>query len=182
MEGIFLSEGHIGCWPIGQSGINMSVESSVLFPQVRKVDMAKKKTSVAGVATKESPAAEAAPTRKKKKVTKLEAVRRTLAKMGNEAKPSKMQGYIKKRFGIEMTTDHISTYKGDISRKAARLAAGENAAPGKPKVRKAAPAKAPTEKGNGTSAVMLEDVLKLRDLVERVGPDHLRTLIDVMSK
>jgi hypothetical protein len=40
-----------------------------------------------------------------------------------------------------------------------------------------------TAKANGKSkAVALEDVLTLRSLVNRVGADHLRTLIDVMSR
>jgi hypothetical protein len=61
-----------------------------------------------------NPAAAAA-----KKISKMEAVRRAMAAMGGDAKPAAMQGYIKKTFGIAMTTDHISTYKGDIRRKAA---------------------------------------------------------------
>src|SRR4051794_31513549 len=56
-------------------------------------------------------------------MTKLEAVRRALAKLGNEAKPTEIQGYVKKEFNIDMSTDHISTSKGAVQR-AARAKAG----------------------------------------------------------
>src|SRR5262245_46840127 len=47
-------------------------------------------------------------------ITKQEAVRRALKAMGRAATPSQMQPYIKENFGIEMSTDHISTSKGII--------------------------------------------------------------------
>src|SRR3954464_1537339 len=61
-----------------------------------------------------------------KKVNKMEAVRRSLAKLGAEATPREIQADVKKRFKVDMTTDHISTYKGDIARKARqKKAAGQ---------------------------------------------------------
>jgi len=45
------------------------------------------------------------------KISKMEAVRKTLSSLGREAKPTEMQAYIKKTFGVEMTKDHISNYK-----------------------------------------------------------------------
>ena len=47
-------------------------------------------------------------------ITKQEAVRRALKAMGRAATPSQMQPYIKQNFGIDMSTDHISTSKGII--------------------------------------------------------------------
>ena len=47
-------------------------------------------------------------------ITKQEAVRRALKAMGRAATPSQMQPYIKEKFNIEMSTDHISTSKGII--------------------------------------------------------------------
>ena len=52
------------------------------------------------------------------KISKQEAVRRALAHFGNDAKPAQMRPWIKAELGIEMSTDHISTAKGDILRKA----------------------------------------------------------------
>ena len=57
------------------------------------------------------------------KMTKREAVRQSLAELGHDAKPAEMQADILGRFGIRMTTDHISTEKGNLLRKA-RAGAG----------------------------------------------------------
>jgi hypothetical protein len=129
--------------------------------------MAQKKTE--GGAT---PAANANPAGAGgKKITKKEAVRRALMTMGPDAAPKDIQGHIKKRFHIDMTTEHISTTKGEL-----RKAAAVSSPAGKP----AAPAPAA---GNPKSkAVEMQDILTLKSLVKRVGAEHLKTLIDVMSR
>jgi hypothetical protein len=69
-------------------------------------------------------------------ISKQEAVRRALAHFGNDAKPVEMQPWIKGEFGIEMSTDHISTAKGEILRKAGL---GGRPKKGKAPAKKAAP-------------------------------------------
>jgi hypothetical protein len=103
-------------------------------------------------------------------MTKQEAVRRALSELGNDAKPTQIKGFVKERLGIEMTTDHISTAKGDILRKAGGK--GKSVAK-KPQVQSAAPAK---------TDIPLEDILSVRDLVGRLGAEPLRTLIDAFAK
>src|SRR5438445_12132039 len=49
-------------------------------------------------------------------ISKMEAVRRALAELGKEAKPLPMKEYIKTRLGIDMSADHISTYKSSLLR------------------------------------------------------------------
>src|SRR5262245_6613015 len=73
-------------------------------------------------------------------MSKMEAVRQALSAMGGDATPSQMQPFIKQKFGIDMSTDHISTYKGDIRRKAkaAKKAAPKAAAAAKPAATKSA--------------------------------------------
>ena len=132
-------------------------------------------------------------------ITKLEAVRQALAKLGNDALPSQMQPYIKKTFGIDMTTDHISTSKGDIARKARetaevaqqaaarKLAAPKPQATPKPQAAAASSALAPKARaasGNGSvdGNILLEDVFTTKELLDRVGPEKLRTLIDGLAK
>ena len=51
-------------------------------------------------------------------MTKLEAVRQALSELGKDAMPTQIKGFVKERFGLEMTTDHISTAKSDIRRRA----------------------------------------------------------------
>jgi hypothetical protein len=125
-------------------------------------------------------------------MNKMEAVRRALTEMGQDATPSQMQPYIKQKFGIDMSTDHISTYKGDIRRKA-------GGAKAKPAMKKAAAPKAASgqqsgaakSQGAGTSSgkamqgagsVSLQDIQTLKGLVGRVGATQLRTLIDLLGR
>ena len=112
-----------------------------------------------------------------KKLTKQEAVRRALQHFGNDAKPAQMKPWIKQELGIEMSTDHISTAKGNILK----------AQKGKPAA-KAASQMAPAKKEVSTSAapraaaIPLEDILYIKGLVGRVGSAPLHTLIDAFAK
>jgi hypothetical protein len=116
-------------------------------------------------------------------------VRRALAHFGRGGKPSQMQGWIKQQFGIEMSTDHISTAKGEILRKEggkAKAAAPKKAAPPKaaapkPQLQQAAASTSPPKAG-GKAAVPLEDILAVKDLVRRLGAGPLHTLIDAFAK
>jgi hypothetical protein len=132
--------------------------------------MAEEKTTSGGAPA--APAGEPAPAGKK--MTKKEAVRRSLKKLGLDAKPAEIQKDVKKRFRIDMTTDHISTLKGELRKQAGKTAPAAKAA-------KAKPAAAPANSREGTD-VALKDILTLEDLVRRIGAAHVRTLIDVMSR
>jgi hypothetical protein len=110
-------------------------------------------------------------------ISKQEAVRRALAHFGRDAKPAQMQGWIRQQFGIDMSTDHISTAKGEILRKAAKKAAPKKAAAPKPQVQRAAASATPAK-----AAVPLADILAVKDLVGRLGAGPLHTLIDAFAK
>jgi hypothetical protein len=117
-------------------------------------------------------------------ITKYEAVRRALAKLGKDAKPLAIQSYVKEHFNIEMTPGHAKTNKGKILREAAAKKSGKKAEAAPPAAKTSPAAPAPTQAGkasNGKKTIELEDILTLRKLVDRVGPAHLQTLIDVMS-
>jgi hypothetical protein len=134
------------------------------------------------------PAAEAqqpAPAKRKKpgpkKVTKQEMVRRSLKKLGNDAKPKDIQDDIRKRYHTEMTPDHIKTVKGKIL-KAARAEQEQNPVPAQ---QAAAPAEQPAaqvEAGNGTGGIALDDILEIKRLLHQVGAEQLRTLIDAFAR
>jgi hypothetical protein len=109
-------------------------------------------------------------------VTKMEAVRQVLAEMGKDAKPAEMQPVIKERFGFDMSTDHISTYKGDILKKA-------KAKGGKKPAAKPAPAPAaPAPVSRVAGGLRFEDVQATKELVDRLGADRLRALIALFTK
>jgi hypothetical protein len=67
----------------------------------------------------------------KTSITKKEAVRQALAKLGNHAMPLQIRDFVKQQFSIDMTNDHISVCKGEILKKAgkgkAKVGAGKQA-------------------------------------------------------
>jgi hypothetical protein len=127
----------------------------------------------------------AAPQKGKRSgLTKMEAVRRALRKLGKGAKPVQLQSFVREQFGIEMTAGHVSTYKGDILRKAAQAKAAApkgtppNAAAKAPLP--AAPTATPNAKPGG--GIALEDIQAVKVLVGRIGAADLKALIDVLAR
>jgi hypothetical protein len=111
------------------------------------------------------------------KITKQEAVRRALAHFGNEARPAQMKPWIKDELGIEMGADHISTAKGSILKAAAKRKA-KKAGP-KSLAEKPAAKQLPAATKSG---IPLNDILYVKGLVGRFGPEHLHTLIDAFAR
>jgi hypothetical protein len=121
------------------------------------------------------------------KISKQEAVRRALAHFGKDAKPAQMQPWIKAQFGIEMTDKHISTAKGEILRKAGakRKRSPKKAAKAAPKAiaQPAPPAQTgPKPAAAKAAGIPLDDILYVKELVGRVGPEQLHTLIEAFAK
>jgi hypothetical protein len=126
-------------------------------------------------------------------ITKHEAVRRTLQAMGRKATPSQMQPYIKEKFNIEMSVNHISNSKSILLQKkkggkgAKRPAAQGTAATegeakegvGRKMVVQHKPA---APRGGKEAGIPLDDILYIKGLVGRVGPDQLHTLIDAFAR
>jgi hypothetical protein len=106
-------------------------------------------------------------------ITKQEAVSRALAELGRDAKPMRIQGWVRDTFGIDMGTDHISTAKGQILREKKPAASRQSPAALAPAVRPA-----PASQRNGIS---LADIEAVKGLVGRVGTDSLKKLIDVLA-
>jgi hypothetical protein len=80
----------------------------------------------------------------------MDAVKAALAHLGNEARPLDIQSFVKTKYNISMTADHISNYKGEILRRAKATAkpaaAKKPAATKKPASPKAASPKAAAPK------------------------------------
>ena len=124
-----------------------------------------------------SPAPAAGPRTPKaaEPITKFEAVRRAMEELGKDAPRARIQELAKEQFGLELTPKHVSDYRAKLVRRASKLKAKKSAE------RKAArEATQPTERpavlagpstGNGKATVLMEDVLAVRELVARVGPE-----------
>jgi hypothetical protein len=130
------------------------------------------------------------PLRKKDGLTKMEAVRRAVAELGKDAMPVRIQQFVKDRFGVEMTTAHISVCKGSILRErsgkgkkapvkpAAPAVATKKASP-RSLVQRSAAAETPAPSGD---AVTLEDVRTVKELLGRIGTRNVRQLVDVLGR
>jgi hypothetical protein len=147
------------------------------------------------------PAAATKTAAKRKKLPKVEAVRRAMAALGAGASRADLQGYVRQKFGIKIGLDHISTCKGDLAKRAAKAAtpagpgsAAANSAAGPAAGTSSAPqsraAQSPPAAhtravgGNGSSraSILLEDVLTAKILIDRVGAGPLKMLIDGLAK
>ena len=73
-------------------------------------------------------------------ISKIEAVRRALASLGKAALPDAIKEFVKKRYGLDMTKDHVSVCKTEIRRQAS---AKKKPALTKPAARKTQTPKAP---------------------------------------
>ena len=144
----------------------------------------------AGRATKPPQAdGKAAGQGKKPKVTKTEAVKRALAALGEEATRTEIQSHVRKKYGLEITLDHISNCKGELAKRASAegtqtAAPAKKPAAPKPQAKSPAPAPGPAKGKNGAAGdvVRLDDVLLAKELLNRVGAGPLRTLLDGLAK
>jgi hypothetical protein len=119
-------------------------------------------------------------------LSKIETVRRAMRELGNDALPKRIQAFVKERFGVVMTNDHVSDCKKKILKKGkgkARRAAAKPPAQASAARTKAAPAPpvrpAPAPPAR---AIGLADIEATTALVGRVGADSLRRLIDLLAK
>jgi hypothetical protein len=99
------------------------------------------------------------------------AVWRALSEMGKDAKPLQMKEYIKSRLGVEMSADHISTYKSSL------LKAGLGKKKHGPKPKTATAATWTTTQGG----INLEDIRAVKELADRIDADKVRQLAEVLS-
>lgn len=147
--------------------------SPIPSPSYSEAPVAEKKTEAA-------PNVEAAPAEDFTKLPKIELVRRALATMKGKAKPAAIQSEILNRFGITLTTQQISSCKGDIAKHARQKAAR------KPQAMKAAPEPAPAAAASRSQskspAIHLEDVLATRAMVDRLGLDGLRNFLALVDR
>jgi hypothetical protein len=123
--------------------------------------------------------------------TKMEAMRQALSQLGKDALPLAIQGFLKTKFGLEMTRDLISKYKSDLVRakspkpKASPIASkpAANKEQAMKKISQPGPAAAAAPPvSNSTDGIDLEDIQTVKALVGRVGAEQFRKLIDLLGK
>src|SRR5947209_5362849 len=103
---------------------------------------------------------------------KMDAVRMAVAKLGRHATPTVIREWVKSQFGLDLSNDLISTYKGDI----ARQERGKQKGPAKKATKATTSGAAPTRPmvAKSAEAVTLTDMALVKELLARVGADNLK--------
>jgi hypothetical protein len=101
---------------------------------------------------------------KTESISKAEAVRQALARLGYDAKPAAILKYIRKKFHLAMNSNTVSTYKATETKKAS----GSSAILGKP--------------ASGSGDFSLEDLRAVKELTDRFGADKLKELADFLGR
>ena len=106
-------------------------------------------------------------------LTKMDAVRQAMSKLGFDAGRAAIRDFVKARFGIEMTADHISTCKADIlrRRKVGPKSVGPAARPAKSAVGTANAVNGPVHKSTAAKPVTAAAQSKNYPATARV-PEH----------
>ena len=107
---------------------------------------------------------------------KMEAMRQTLAELGNDAKPEAIKGHLKAKFGLDMPNSLISNYKSNLNRKAA----GQSALLRKPQQRRMAVSA--SRNGGHVEGISVDDIQAVKAVINRIGADNTRALVDVLSQ
>ena len=112
-------------------------------------------------------------------MSKMDAVRRALKELGKDAKPLQLQPYIKETLGIDMSVDHVSTYKSLILRRAkkgkkkAAVAANASANGSNAPAAKSVPAAKPR------ASSISEQVAMLKAASAALGKEEAKRIIDL---
>lgn len=93
-------------------------------------------------------------------ISKRKMVEQAVQELG-DAKPKELHGFIQQKHGIDMSLQMISSYKSNLKKGSGGLSVG---------------------KISDSATVNLRDIALLQQLMERVGPQELQTLIRVLGK
>jgi hypothetical protein len=108
-----------------------------------------------------------------KRVNKMEAMRRTVSKLGNEASAKDIQAHLKKDHSVEMSLDMVYTYKGTAIK---QLAEGGKKGP--------KPARQPAKVSAGKPAsgsVSIAELEAVSALVKKLGAEKVQKLASVLG-
>jgi hypothetical protein len=117
----------------------------------------------------------------KPETNKMEAMRQALGDLGNDAKPLDLQKHLKSKYGVDMDTTLISTYKSTIKK------AGQSAVIRRPQRRAkaaapAAPAPAQQLARAANGGISMEDIKAVKELADRLGTDRVKELAEVLAR
>jgi hypothetical protein len=102
-------------------------------------------------------------------MSKMDAVRQTLAQLGAGAKPLEIKEFLKSRYSIDMSPGMISNYKSTIN------AGGKSKLIGRGRGR-------PSSAMSAAGGFTLQDIQAVKQVADRIGADKVRELASVLAK
>jgi hypothetical protein len=93
--------------------------------------------------------------------SRMDIVRGAIQELGEDAKPLEIQAHIKEKTGEEIPTNIISNYKFQIKAKASGTTR--------------------TRRKTAAGALQIEDFEAIRGLVNRLGAEQVKRLVDVVA-
>jgi hypothetical protein len=98
-------------------------------------------------------------------ISNMEAVRRALRDLGDQARPPEIGAYVQQHFNRVIPPNHISSYKSTLTRKGRQ--------PGRPR--------ASDGRADGASDVLtLKELRAIKELANRIGVARFRALVEVL--
>jgi len=115
-------------------------------------------------------------------ISKIDAMRQTLATLGKDAANKDIEGHLKKTFGLTLSPATFSNYKSVASNEGGKKKkkgrkAGKKAAEGAA----TAPA-APTSTSGKSGSFSIDDIRAVQELAGRLGAKKLKELAEVLAK
>lgn len=125
--------------------------------------------------------------------SKKEAVRLAIMRLGLAASQKTVQDFIFSEYGLKITTNHIGASKTTLRkagafkgmRKTRRMVTAKIAGAIRPSslpTKSEAVGETPATKPIKGSGILMDDILAVRTLVDRIGIDRLHTLVDAFGK
>jgi hypothetical protein len=109
--------------------------------------------------------------------SKTEAVKRAMRRLGPNAMPLEIADWVWKKYGMEMDKSHVSTVKSTILKRMREDEGDEPAAPSFPE-----PVyEEEVMTAGDTETLSIAELLAVKELVRRIGPERLRELADLLS-
>ena len=116
------------------------------------------------------------PKGKPKQVSKMEAMRQVIQKLGPDAENSALRAALKSDFGVTMTTATFSNYKSAVMKEIRGSKRGLKPGP--------KPAAVPTTNGQkaGAGGITVEEIAAVKKVVDRLGAEKVEQLARVLAK
>jgi hypothetical protein len=113
-------------------------------------------------------------------ISKTDAVKDALAKLGKKAKPGAISEYVKSEYGLEISLSHVSNIKSTLKR-SPKKRRGRPALNGQHEAR-SEEAALPPRNAKKVAGIDLDDVQAAKALTRRLGASTLHTLVDLLAQ